>query len=1232
MWAFMAEPGTLPYTILGQNTLTRNFSFIKNIITETTTEGISGNMVTGNVYEHRLTKKVLEFKMRDYLPKISQTLLLAKVSKDDAKENKVAFINNKAVKSNHTNKQTEQARIAWDVWESTSFMEPIKFKAFIKNDLKQKANGINTEDFDRAMKIWGTTPYYSGRARSRKKHDPVSDNSYNENLKETQKVSADLMFIDGIPLLISTSSPLGFGQVDALESKSTGPLREALKLHVMRLKSKRLVVMEVEFDGESGVKSDIATSNYIGTELKVRPVDSKASKSERRIQTQRDRMRSTISVLAFNLARSLYIWLAKYCMNISNWERTSSRENSVSPNEITLGRKPDVDRDFTYKFGEYVRTTAPKGTQHSSLQDRTESCIALTPDPNGNGWWFLKLDTMTPVHRSSGKSQPMNPAIIALLNQRELKERTARDKILATIKQKKAAKKNLSLAEKRTELNDGFSLHGKEIPPTTESQEEIDQETPSNALPGVSEVEGSSQDGASTLLMGENASGRSVVDIFPGGNKEQNNLEDLVIRPPIVGNKKHVHFEDVLLSANTNVILEQESDEDDGDVRLPLHLQDRIAARVMEDTRPLNITNILPMMSANLALITSEKNMRARMHREIESLAKKIAVIAEEIEAQEARVTREIEAHTAKLNRGKRKGRGQNNSRFAQACAMEIVSKATETTSKAKSQNMNVKQALEQLGDAGLKACQDELIQIIDMSVLEPIYAQHLSKNERWATLRTKLFVKVKNLASGALDKVKARLVAGGDDEDRTSYDPTSLWSPCVALPSTMLTLSIAALEKKHIKILDIKAAYLNEPLKKGSAIRVKLTKECTKILLYLYPEMEKYVDSEGIFYSWLNRSLYGIIQASSNLFAGIREVLTKLGFKQNAKDDCVFNKGTPGVDQITTCIYVDDILISADNEELIDEFITNFKKNYKDVTIKEGPIMDYLGMQLEHHRNGEIKISMKGYIDKIMTQWDAWNPKDLSEDLRKYATPMDTNLFNVDYNSPLLAEEKKEQFHSLVGTLIFMIKRARPDCLCPLAFLSGRVQAPTQQDWDKMRRLISFLKQTRERELIIRPTSMRLEAYMDASYGTHVDRKSHSGAVLTLAGAPYFCKSSRQKTVAKSSCEAEIIAMSDCCGWLIWSHQFLKEQGYNHLPKIKVWEDNESVIILIKKGKPASDASRHFEIRYFYVKDLIDREILELEHLGTEEMTADVFSKGTTNEIFVKLSHKLMNSASDLS
>ena len=176
--------------------------------------------------------------------------------------------------------------------------------------------------------------------------------------------------------------------------------------------------------------------------------------------------------------------------------------------------------------------------------------------------------------------------------------------------------------------------------------------------------------------MGENAPERSVVDIFPGGNKEQNNLEDLVIRPPIVGNKKHVHFEDVLLSANTNVILEQESDEDDGDVRLPLHLQDRIAARVMEDTRPLNITNILPMMSANLALITSEKNMRARMHREIESLAKKIAVIAEEIEAQEARVTREIEAHTAKLNRGKRKGRGQNNSRFAQACAMEIVSKA----------------------------------------------------------------------------------------------------------------------------------------------------------------------------------------------------------------------------------------------------------------------------------------------------------------------------------------------------------------------------------------------------------------------------------------------------------------------------------------------------------------------------------------------------------------------------
>ena len=64
--------------------------------------------------------------------------------------------------------------------------------------------------------------------------------------------------------------------------------------------------------------------------------------------------------------------------------------------------------------------------------------------------------------------------------------------------------------------------------------------------------------------------------------------------------------------------------------------------------------------------------------------------------------------------------------------------------------------------------------------------------------------------------------------------------------------------------------------------------------------------------------------------------------------------------------------------------------------------------------------------------------------------------------------------------------------------------------------------------ELVIFRCVMILQAYSDASYGIHADAKSHTGLYLTLGRGPILCKSYKQKSVTKSSCEAEILALSD--------------------------------------------------------------------------------------------------------
>jgi len=75
------------------------------------------------------------------------------------------------------------------------------------------------------------------------------------------------------------------------------------------------------------------------------------------------------------------------------------------------------------------------------------------------------------------------------------------------------------------------------------------------------------------------------------------------------------------------------------------------------------------------------------------------------------------------------------------------------------------------------------------------------------------------------------------------------------------------------------------------------------------------------------------------------------------------------------------------------------------------------------------------------------------------------------------------------------------------------------------------------------------------------------------------------------------------------WTRNFMKEQGYEL--NIEIKEDNRSTMLLMKNGKLSSGKrTKHLDVRYFYVKDLIDRGIVKLSHCLSEHMIADFFTK----------------------
>ena len=187
-------------------------------------------------------------------------------------------------------------------------------------------------------------------------------------------------------------------------------------------------------------------------------------------------------------------------------------------------------------------------------------------------------------------------------------------------------------------------------------------------------------------------------------------------------------------------------------------------------------------------------------------------------------------------------------------------------------------------------------------------------------------------------------------------------------------------------------------------------------------------------------------------------------------------------------------------------------------------------------------------------------------------------------------------------------------------------MQEATQQDWNKLLRMMKFLKATPEVVLRMEPDDMTLHWHWDASFAVHKDCKGHTGGVLTLGKGAAHSSSTKHKLNARSSTEAEIIAVDDGMGITLWSREFLTAQGVDIEDSIP-HQDNKSAILLETNGKASSSKrTRHINIRFFFVTDQVKKGNLTIRHCPTDQMLADYFTKPLTGSKFQELWNKIMN------
>jgi histone deacetylase 1/2 len=365
-----------------------------------------------------------------------------------------------------------------------------------------------------------------------------------------------------------------------------------------------------------------------------------------------------------------------------------------------------------------------------------------------------------------------------------------------------------------------------------------------------------------------------------------------------------------------------------------------------------------------------------------------------------------------------------------------------------------------------------------------------------------------------------------------------------------------------------------------------------------------------------LQKALYGCVESSKLWYDLIVATLESIGFARNPVDPCVLNKMKDGV-QCTVVIYVDDLMVTSKDSQMIDEVMNTLKTKFQGIEVHDGPVFSYLGLSWDFSIPGEVKVTADGYTEELLRWADITGTAQ---------SPAAYNLFDtrdVDKLDP----DKAEWFHSGVAKLLYLAKRTRPDILLPVSFLTTRVQCSNQDDLNKLLRVLRYLNGTRDLGVILRPdpNGNTLSAFIDASYGVHEDGKSHTGMMISFGAGPLLVKSSKQKIVTKSSTEAELIALSDMCSPVIWSRDFLVAQGIDP-PPATVYQDNMSTIALADRGGSNSDRTRHVKIRRFWMKDRVADGEINIVYKPTEDMIADILTKPLQGAKFTQLRQLLLN------
>lgn len=228
-------------------------------------------------------------------------------------------------------------------------------------------------------------------------------------------------------------------------------------------------------------------------------------------------------------------------------------------------------------------------------------------------------------------------------------------------------------------------------------------------------------------------------------------------------------------------------------------------------------------------------------------------------------------------------------------------------------------------------------------------------------------------------------------------------------------------------------------------------------------------------------------------------------------------------------------------------------------------------------------------------------------ENTKHARTPMSTSLkLSKDVSGK---DVDQTLYRSMIGSLLYLTA-SRPDIAFSVGVCARFQACPKESHLLAVKRIIKYVNGTLEYRIwFTMNTNADIAGYTDANWAGSVDDcKSTSGGCFYIGNNLVAWHSKKQNAISLSTAEVEYIAASSCCAQLMWMKQMLSDYGLEQ-NVMTLFCDNMSAISIFKNPVQHSH-TKNIDIRYHFIRDLVEGRVISLEHITTDNQLANLFTK----------------------